>query len=120
MVSPSNAARSQLYLEVASASPSEARIHSDIRVIYDASVKFSADLEKLAKQSSGIKKTHVEAARGILGREIADLHTAITSNNNYDWTTAMEAWVNDRRSDGVAFNLVRSDLGLPPAVFALS
>jgi hypothetical protein len=120
MVGPANAARSQLYLDAAAAPPSEDKIRKDVKALYGADLKFNADLEVLAGQLTGNKKADLEVARGWLAKETVDLRHASTASDNYDWTSAMEAWANDRRSDVGAFNAVRKDLGLPPAGLSLS
>jgi hypothetical protein len=98
-----------------SAQPSDsAKIRAAAKAVFDGDVKLSTDLLAFEQKVPANVKPHVEAARSVLSKQIADLQNVIASTDDPSLNADLIAYDADAQAGASAFVLLRSDLGLPP------
>jgi hypothetical protein len=115
LAAPTNAAIDQLQAALEVQPLNGPGIRAATKALFDAEVKFNMDLFGFEKKVPANVKTHVEAVRNGLSKQIVDLKVAIASTDDVGLTNALLVWVTNAQADSSAFVLLRSDLGLPPA-----
>jgi hypothetical protein len=108
-------ATDQLYATLLVTPIDAAKIRAAAQKLFDADVALSTGFLAFEKKVPANVQAHVEAARAVLSKEIADLQNVIVSTDNATLTSALVTFNQDAQAEGPTFVLLRSDIGLPPA-----
>lgn len=90
------------------------QVRAAAQTLLNADVALNTGLLGFEKKLPSNAQAHVEAARAAISKEIADLQNVTSSTDDATLNSALLTFEADAQSEGAAFVLLRSDLGLPP------